>query len=374
MQLTRREFLCGAVAGGAMLALPRPLRAQGGGSYSVPVLGDIHFDSPDPKFYHADYTHSTSKKRYEAHLAEHVRNAEMWKERLPRLVRASGACVRKDAAFALQVGDLVQGDCGNAATHRRMLDDAFGLVKGAYGGRMPLVTVAGNHDIRGDVPGDGAREALEKWLPETMSKELGVPVKDTTFSFRHGPDVFIVVDFNEPRPDIALVKRLLAESEDARYTFLVSHGPAIPSGQSRWFLLGKKKRDEERRELRTILARRNAIELAGHTHNLEFTDCAFPEGRITQFVFNSVWAQRAWATPQMLGDGAAAYGNHSFTTENAIGKGAGRGLVEEYKPFAKDYFFAKAAGHYRLDVSDDGVAVAFYGGDAATPSRTFMLR
>ena len=104
MQLTRREFLCGAVAGGAMLALPRPLRAQGVGSYSVPVLGDIHFDSPDPKFYHANYTHSTSQKRYKAHLAEHVRNSEMWKERLPRLVRASGACLRKDAAFALQMG------------------------------------------------------------------------------------------------------------------------------------------------------------------------------------------------------------------------------------------------------------------------------
>ena len=93
--------------------------AAKGRAYSVPILGDIHFDSPDPKFYHADYTHSTSKKRYEAHLAEHVRNAEMWKERLPRLVRASGACLRKDAAFALQMGDFVQGDCGNAATHRR---------------------------------------------------------------------------------------------------------------------------------------------------------------------------------------------------------------------------------------------------------------
>ena len=117
MNISRREFLLGAAAFAAMpqLAAYGELAAKGR-VYSVPILGDIHFDSPDPKFYHADYTHSTSKKRYEAHLAEHVRNAEMWKERLPRLVRASGACVRKDAAFALQVGDLVQGDCGNAAT------------------------------------------------------------------------------------------------------------------------------------------------------------------------------------------------------------------------------------------------------------------
>ena len=376
MHISRREFLSDAAAFAAMppfVAYAKPVAK--GRSYSVPVLGDIHFDSPDPKFYHAAYTHSTSKKRYKAHLAEHVRNSEMWKERLPRLVRASAACVRKDAAFALQMGDLVQGDCGNAASHRQMLEDAFRFVKGAYGGNLPLVTVAGNHDIRGDMKGDGAKATLEKWLPETMSKELGILVKDTTFSFRHGPDVFIVVDFNEPRPDFALVKRLLAESEDARYTFLVSHGPTIPSGQMRWFLLGKKKRDEERRELRTLLARRNAIALGGHTHNLEFIDCAFPEGRITQFVFNSVWAKPEWATPQVLGDGTAAFGNHAFTDNGLRSNSADKvELAEEYGTFVKGYLFAVAAGHYRLDVSDAGVAVAFYGGDATTPSRTFQLR
>ena len=375
MSLSRREFLCGAAAFAAMPQLAahaKPLAK--GRSYSVPVLGDIHFDSPDPKFYHAAYTHSTSKKRYKAHLAEHVRNSEMWKERLPRLIRASAECLGKDAAFALQMGDLVQGDCGNAATHRQMLEDAFMFVKGAYGGNLPLVVVAGNHDIRGDMKGDGAEATLEKWLPEAMSKELGVSVKGTTFSFRQGPDVFIVVDFNEPRPDLALLKRLLSESEDARYTFLVSHGPTIPSGQMRWFLLGKKKRDEERRELRTLLARRNAIALGGHTHNLEFIDCAFPEGRLTQFVFNSVWAKPEWETPQVLGDGTAAFGNHGFTKDNVLGKAADRGLVEEYMPFVKDYLFAVAAGHYRLDVSDAGVTVAYYGGDATTPWRTFRLR
>ena len=125
--ISRRELLCGAAAFAALpsfAAFAKPA-ARTRRAYSVPVLGDIHFDSPDPKFYHANYTHSTSKKRYMTHLAEQVRNSEMWKERMPRLVRASAACVRKDAAFALQMGDFVQGDCGNAATHRRMLDDTL---------------------------------------------------------------------------------------------------------------------------------------------------------------------------------------------------------------------------------------------------------
>ena len=167
--ISRRELVKGGLAALGFSALPKfaalaELTSKGR-SYSVPVLGDIHFDSPDPKFYHANYTHSTSQKRYKAHLAEHVRNSEMWKERLPRLVRASGACLRKDAAFALQMGDLVQGDCGNAAMHRQMLDDAFGLVKGAYGGKMPLVVASGNHDIRGDMKGDGARKTMEYEFP-----------------------------------------------------------------------------------------------------------------------------------------------------------------------------------------------------------------
>ena len=365
---TRRGFLKGAAACGALCGMPEAVAgiagaaAARGRSYSVPVLGDIHFDSPDRNRYHADYTHSTTTKRYKAHLKEHVRNAEMWKERMPGLVRASGACARADAAFALQVGDFVQGDCGNAATHRRMLDDAFTVVKGAYGGRLPLVLVAGNHDIRGDIEGDGAQETLEKWLPGKVSKELGVSVPCTTYSFRQGPDVFIVVDFNDPKPDLALVKRLLSESADARYTFVVSHGPVVPSGKSRWFLLGKEGRDAERRELRALLARRNAIALCGHTHVLELLDCAFPEGRITQFVFNSVWAKPKLAEAEVVGEGVAAYPR------------AEADFTAEYRPYVKGYFLAAAAGHYRLEVSDAGVSAVFYGGDDRTPSRMFKLR
>ena len=364
---TRRGFLRGAAACGALCGVPASVagtvgNATKGRSYSVAVLGDIHFDSPDKSRYHADYTHSTTQKRYKAHLKEHVRNADMWKERMPGLVRASGACLRADAAFALQMGDFVQGDCGNAATHRRMLDDAFTFVKGAYGGRLPLVLVAGNHDIRGDIEGDGAQETLEKWLPAKVAKEIGVSVPCTTYSFRQGPDVFIVVDFNDPNPDLARVKRLLSESADARYTFIVSHGPVIPNGKTRWFLLGKEERDAERRELRALLARRNAIALCGHTHVLELLDCAFPEGRITQLVFNSVWAKPELAKAEIVGEGVAAYPR--VETD----------FVAEYRPFVKNYFLAAAAGHYRLEVSDAGVSAVFYGGDDRTPSRTFKLR
>ena len=370
---TRRDFLFGGAAAAGAFCWRMPVlagRGKAGRSYSVPVLGDIHFDSTDPKFYHAAYTHSTSKNRYRSHLAEHVRNAEMWKDRMPRLVRSSAKCVRPDAVFALQMGDLVQGDCGNPVMHRRILDDVFTFVKGVYGEKLPFVAVAGNHDIRGAMKGDGARGVLEKWLPEKMSKELRVPVGGTTFSFRQGPDVFIVVDFNDPNPDFPRLKRLIEDSDGARYTFVVSHGPVIPNGYSRWFLYGKKKQDAKRRELRSLLAKRNAIVLSGHTHSLELYDCMFPEGRITQFVFNSVWSNPDLDKLKIHWDGAAAFGTPVIDSTAKVFKG----LVAEYRPFVRECFFAGIAGHYTLNVSDDQVAVEVYPGDATVPVRTFRLR
>ena len=139
--------------------------------------------------------------------------------------------------------------------------------------------------------------------------------------------------------------------------------------------MGGKTRDAERKELRSLFARRNAMCLCGHTHKLEFYDCEFPEGRISQFVFNSVWSKPEWGTTKVLGEGAAAYGRHRFgDAGNGLGAKSDAELLAEYTSAVRGYCFAEAAGHYRLEVSDAGVSVAFYGGDATTPSRTFQLK
>ena len=375
--ISRRRFIRLAASTVGASCMPRPGVAASGESYSVALLGDTHFDSCDTKYYHSNYLFSTSKKRYEMHLREHVRNAKMWRERMPSLLCASAACVTSDTAFVLQLGDLVQGDCNDPATHRRMLDDGFGLIKRTYGGKLPLVMVVGNHDIRGDIPTDGTREAFDAWQPRVMTKELGRPISGTSFSFRQGPDAFIVVDFNAPRPDFELVRRLFAESKGARHTFLVTHGPAIPSGASRWFLLGDKARDAERRELLHIMAAHNTVVLAGHTHCLEYYDCMLPEGRVTQFVANSVWMKPEQAVPRIRDEGAAAYGGRVKTAKGGRRAGSRSSLLplaDDYRPFMRDYLFANAAGHYRLEVGPSRIAAVFYGGASTVPTRTFVLR
>ncbi len=376
---SRRSFL-GIIAGATGVGWLSGCRilnpGKDAGTYSVALLGDTHFDSTDTKKYHAEYLTDTSKARYELHLKEHVRNADMWADRMPRLLKASAACVRSDTAFALQMGDLVQGDCANPAIHKQMLADMFGLAKSAYGD-LPFVTVVGNHDIRGT----GALKAYDEMMPPVMAAELKRPVPGTTFAFRQGPDAYIVVDFNAPRPDMALFKRLLAKSADARYVFVVTHGPAIPNGNGRWFLLGGPKYDAKRREIRSLMAARNAIVLAGHTHCLEYYDCVFPEGRITQFVANSVWSGEDAAKLVVRDEGAAMYGRRAKEIKMRYGRAVPQKerdglvrLVDEYRPFVKDYLFANAAGHYRLEVSDARVAVQFFSGDATSPTRTFTLR
>ena len=373
MNISRRGFL--GIAGGWLAGCASLNPEKDGDTYSVALLGDTHFDSTDTKKYHAEYLTDTSKARYELHLREHVRNAEMWADCMPRLLKASAVCLRSDAAFALQMGDLVQGDCANPAIHKRMLADMLGIAKRAYG-ELPFVTVVGNHDIRGT----GALAAYDEMMPSIMSAELKCPVPGTTFAFRQGPDAYIVVDFNAPRPNVALLKRLLAESADARHVFVVSHGPAIPNCAGRWFLLGWPKYDAARREIRRLLAERNAIVLAGHTHCLEYYDCVFPEGRITQFVANSVWASED-AKLVVRDEGAAAYGTRARAAKKRYGRAIPQKerdsllrLADEYRPYVKDYLFAGAVGHYRLEVSDARVAVQFFCGDATEPTRTFLLR
>lgn len=371
---TRRSFFAfagGAAAGGFLGCLSMPPVKDG--TYSVALLGDTHFDSTDPKFYHRDYTSSTSVARWKRHLAEHVRNADMWAERMPRLLAASAACARGRTAFVLQVGDLVQGDCNNRATHRRMIADMLALMDETYGADLPFVTVVGNHDIRGK----GAAAVYDAMMPGVLARELNRPVEGTTFAFRYGPDAFLALDFNAPRPDFAVVERLLAETADARHTFVVSHGPVVPSGTSRWFLYGHPGQDAARRKLRALLAARNAILLAGHTHRIEYHDCLFPEGRLTQFVANSVWTKERPGPLEILEEGADAYGRRVGGVSRHAGSSRTQGLkelVEEYRPFMKGYLFANGVGHYRLNVSEERVAVDFYAGDACTPARTFVLR
>lgn len=330
--------------------------------YSVVILGDTHFDAEPASVYHSNYDEKIAWLN-KVQREEFARNGEMWRERCPRLLRRAGSLIDDDTAFSLQTGDLIQGDCGRGEVHRKMLDDVMNAFKSELGGRK-FVTVCGNHDIRGT----DAEATYDAYMPGRMAEELGMPVDGVSFAFREGDDAWIVVDFN--RLDADVIDRLLDDTEGARRTFFVTHGPVIPSGISgspNWMCFGGASPDEiaRREHFRWRLATRDAIVIAGHTHSLELAEWRGDGGRITQVIMNSVWAKDELAVPAVKEASPAEYA--------AGAKKENLALYDEYRAGLVRYYAARAAGCARLEVSDSGVSFDFHGGDSPTPTLVWQL-
>jgi predicted phosphodiesterase len=375
--MNRRQFL--ALSSAGLLDLLWSSRAEAKAlnlskeDYNIIILGDTHFDTEPASVYHSHYNEKVEWLN-RVQRAEFKRNGEMWRERCPRLVSRAAELMDDKTRMVFQMGDLIQGDCGDPEVHKKMLDDVMNRFKTEFGGR-PFVTVAGNHDIRGT----GAEKAYHEYMPARMSRELDEPITKTTFSFHIGPDAFIVIDFNTP--DDAEIERQLAATAGARHTFILTHGPVFPSDDSscRWFLHGgaDPKNTEARRHFRQEFARRQAIVLCGHTHNTEFADWYGDGGRITQMTMNSVWAADELGTYTVEAQGAKQYGELRKNIPAADDESKLKDetpLFDEYRSGLKRYSFSPAAGSYKMTVGKKHITIDFYAGDSRNISHTFKVR
>ena len=374
--MDRREFFKISAGGALGLALPWQALARSGRdhSYSVVILGDTHFDDMNSLKYHAGYT-LENKKREAAHRKEFLRNGLMWNKRCPELVKRAACLVDDNTRFILQMGDLIQGDTADAATHRRFLADAMDLFKRELAPELPFVTVSGNHDLRGNDDAVATQAYLD-YMPARMSEELGKEITGTNFSFTVGEDTYVVLDFTHP--DLGAIERLLTEADSARHLFVIVHCPVFPYDSKKyfwWFLMGGKKdpRPEERRYVRRLLAEREAIVLCGHVHRTELLDWYGDGGRITQMTMSSVWAKESQGSYRVLAEGKKGYGSVNFdhsplkTPETAA-------LFEEYREGIRRYSMAESAGSYKLIVGQKDVHVDFYAGSSPRLSQRFQLR
>ena len=341
------------------------------GAYSVSVLGDTHFDGTERSLYHAGYRPEVEWKRRVCER-EFRRNAEMWKDRMPRLLASAARCRTADTAFLLHLGDLIQGDCCDYGLHLKMLQEAEAVCRKGFEG-LDFRVVCGNHDIREMVTKDGAK-AFDEWCG-----------KPSVWMRREMDDAWIFVDFT--RPDVESLFAALSDSDGARHTFLVSHGPVSPTDNWGyfWFLLGEEHHTEARRALRRELTRRHAIVLAGHVHCTSLMEWKSAEGSLVQFIANSVWATEGAANAPLVADDPKSFGSlyvnrnardepeeydGAYTTRT---RAASLSLMAEYADMTR-YLRWNSAGHYRLQVSSDVVDMLFYPGDATTPSMTFALK
>ena len=378
--MNRREWIKGFAAGALTLgtgpwceAVAAMLRRRSGplpppvsrapGDYSVIVLGDTHFDGLVHATYHS---HNPNPPAYQ--IEEWDRNAGMWADRCPRLLRAAAVRETADTAFAIQLGDLVQGDCNDDATHEQMATDAFARIKNALGQSLPLCLVTGNHDIRkSNASSSGAADTYYAWQCARMTEELGKPVDLSTFYFTHGPDLYISVNFNSP--SMPVIEEALAAHPDARYTFLMTHGPVLPSDVTNytWHLWGGADSTVNRLKLRKMLLERDVIVLAGHLHTTELTEVMTDEGRITQVIASSVWSPESRAQSKPHLSGPADYGARQETAP-------GQDRFAEYRPAMTRYLRSSLAGYMRMEVGARGVTMRVYGGDSSTPAHVWRLR
>ena len=378
-RMDRRSFFkysAGAVLTASMLGKADSLFAREGGNYNVVILGDTHYDAADPEKYHAGYT-DPNPQREANHRKEFVRNGKMWAGRCPDLVKRAACLVDGDTRFVLQMGDLVQGDTATAAIHTRFLDDAMNLFKQDLAPDLPFVTVAGNHDLRGN---DDAviTQAYRDYMPARLSQELGMDITDTNFLFNMGGDAYIVLDFTHP--DVDKIERLFAEADGARHTFVIVHSPVFPYDSASywwWILLGNRKdsRAEERRRIRRLMASRDTVVLCGHTHKTELLDWYGDGGRITQMTMSSVWAREDQGVYTEKVSAPEGYGTLLVQSKPELGEpGPVQDLFNEYRPGVRRYSWADAAGSYKLFAGDDDLFVDFYAGSSARLSRRFRLR
>ena len=372
--MDRRDFLNISALGLAGLALPAGTlfaKNRESRAYNVVILGDTHFDTEPASVYHSHYNEPVEWLN-RVQRAEFARNGEMWRDRCPRLLKRAACLVDDNTAMAFQMGDLIQGDCGNGEVHRKMLDDVMNRFKEEFGG-LPFVTVVGNHDIRGV----DAKATYHDYMPGRMSEELGKKIEKTTFSFNIGDDAYIVLDFNNPDNDE--IEKLLAETMGARNTFIITHGPLFPMDEQncRWFFHGSAKHTEERRHFRAEFSRRNVICLCGHSHRTRLTDWCGDGGRIIQMEMNSVWSSEAKGVYKVDSEGPEAYGAHRKSlAEMPDGSKIvdESPLFDEYRPGIRRYVNSNSAGSYKLNVSGKHCSIDFYAGDSTRRSETFKLR
>lgn len=333
--------------------------------YSVTLFGDTHFDGVAPETYHAGWIPRDERDRV-SRVREFRRNGEMWAARMPSLVASAAAVRREDTAFVLHVGDLIQGDTASPEMQLRMLNDAERACRKGMED-LPFHVVCGNHDIRnGGATGfDLYRRPFPCLVPQ-------------------GPDAFLLVDFMRPDPN--RLERLLVEADGARHTFVVSHGLLSPHDGwgYYWFLFGKKADTEVRRHFRHEFAKRNVIALGGHIHRTAVMDWRLQEGRITQFVANSVWTDMDKGGDRVEASGPSDFGSYEMTHPTPMGEehdgchqnrtfAEARALFDEYRDGLVRYRIVRASGHYLLRVGD-AVSVEFYPGNARHPSKTISLR
>ena len=323
--------------------------------YNFIALGDIHFDGAA---YHKDIPEQSYKKQ------ERARNIDMWENgKSIQVLTAAANAAGEKTAFIAQAGDFTQGDSDSVELQEQMFKDAFTVVKKHFPNHK-LFPVKGNHDVRVEgVKGYCNTPAERAFLP-LIAKELGRKSVKENYIVKHGQDLFIFHEgFSGARKAELFLKKALADNQDARYVFFITHLPVLPcTPRNPGWLVSPRDR------IISMLAARNAVIITAHTHKPSFISVKTPEGTLSQLVICSMGNQ--WnpnGKPTVKSDDFAAFLKEARAAKN-VSKNSLEALnVIEKFTVTEFNMFSGHSGFAVIKVDAKNVVAELYTGNSGKP-------
>ncbi len=255
-----------------------------GADYKVMLLGDLHFDS--------EKYHIAPNGEKSGH-ANTIRHSNMWKKQSPEMLANSAKMLDKSFPFVIQLGDIVEGYAATTEQLSQMLADSFHVIKKFYP-EHKFLSVKGNHDVRRVITKkvNGSLQNISLWEHDAynknflplIAKELDRKSLESNFSVSFNNDLYIFYDdFADEQTSVNFLKKTLSDNPSVRHVFFITHIPLLPCSLYKPWNLAPKAA-----EIVKLLADRNAIILAGHTHSTSFIKVKINGKPLTQLVVSSI--------------------------------------------------------------------------------------
>ena len=334
--------------------------------YSIPVLGDLHYDRAD--CHDMEWVTANMGKDLRQ-IRNYIGVTETNTPELFRQVEANAASRSEPVPFVIQMGDFTEGLCGSRELQGKLFRHALDAVKGTF--RRPFFLVRGNHDVTGPGSWEAGDDVLLPYLRETLND----PRASYNYAVERGEDIFLF--FEAMRPDLAWLKRELPKHSGKRHIFLVTHYPILPYNyRAHWGLLSKRReQDPERQELLKLLEKNNVMILSAHLHMLSLVDRKTADGTTVQMSVSSVINKRN-SRPARVSEGVTAYTPELAAEREAANPNLEwrKALIAANRPFATRFYKAEFDGYAVLQVYADRVDMQFYNLSGAEPVLTMRLK
>jgi hypothetical protein len=344
---TRRSFLQAFGAGVLGARGSFAASAETGEEMLVPVLGDLHFDRPE----HHDLPWlRSSHAGDERQIENYCRVTKEWSPKLFDVAQQRAAEGRDAVPFLLQLGDLVEGLCGNEKLAEQQMRDALAWVKGA-GKEVPFAMCKGNHDVTGP----GATEVYDRVLVPFLQQRIN-GAGGARFTQKRGGTLFVFFDAYD-KGSLEWFEKLMGESKPERLIFII-HPPVVPyNARATWHVFSKPADAEKRERLLNLLGKHHAIVLCGHLHKYTCVARRTQGGSFVQLAISSV-ATDAAAAPKDERKGLEAYSPDLVELEpkhDPETVESRRKILSAEREFVTHYDYADTWGHAVLRMSREGV-------------------